>query len=152
MSITINLPHVNHIQLLVTVVLVVAAILASITLELYKRHYENKKSEPDPEAIVKLAKPLVALLLGALSAAFTWLGYLIVVAQSHTAYLASLPFVGKHVFGVIGIAYAIYNLRLNKTYENVAAKLTAWSGKKNVVPAPPTTEEPVAPASDSFVA
>lgn len=143
MVISFTTPVIQHQTLLVVAVLVAAAVLASIVLEVLLRHYNKKQLLQFGDKAVKLSKAWVAISLSVLSAAFTWLGYLLVLAQSNTDYLSSLPFVGKHITGVVGTGYILYNLRLNKTYQHVANILTRWSSKKKLVTLPVAT--PVLP-------
>ena len=139
-QILLNVPDIDSKTVAVAAVLVVAALIASVIVEVYRRHYSKKNFE-------KLGKAWTALLLAAISSAFTGLGYLLLLAQSNTEYLSTLPFVGKHIFGVLGVAYTIYNLRLNKTYQTIADKLNKWTKKTPKTPPQPKATD--LPETDS---
>lgn len=113
----------NSLSLAIACVLILAGILASVTVEVYRRHYNAKKQE-------ELAKKWIAIWLAASSGVFTALGYLVFIIQANTSTLSALPFVGKHVAGVVGIGYFLYNVRLNKWYKAIAARLVKWTGAK----------------------
>lgn len=139
-------PTVDHQSVVVGTVLTAAGLLATITLEVIRRRYTAKQIKKMGDDAVKLGKATTALLLGGISALFTGLGYLLVLAQGNSSMLSTLPFVGKHFLEVIGVAYSLYNLRLNKTYQHVADILNKWSSKKATAPAlqptPATTSLP----------
>jgi hypothetical protein len=121
--------------------LVVAAILASVVFDAYKRHHNAKHD-------IDLAKHWVAIILTGLSAAFTYLAWLLTLAGNNQALLKGLPYVGKHVEAVVGIAWSIYMLKGNKVYQAAAEVLGKWSGAKKYQQAiaqptvAPSTSEP----------
>ena len=113
----------------VAAVLFIAALLSIAVVSLYKAHYVNKKD-------VKLAKHWVALLLTSSSAFFTYLGWLVTFASANAGFLAGLPYVGKHFLGVVGAAYAIYNIRLSAIYKSITAGLSKFSKSDDSVVSP----------------
>lgn len=152
-SITLNLPAVNKQAVIVSVALVVAAVLASIVVEVITRHYNKKQLQKFADDAKKYSKAATAVLLTIVSTAFTYLGYLLFLAQNNQDALSAIPFVGKHVAAVVGIAYVIYNVRLNKTYKHVADLLGKWSSSKPTTPpaivtAPETPVQSVVPSPD----
>lgn len=136
-NVTLTLPDPsdyisNHtLDIAIAIVLLVAAILASVAVEVYRRHYNAKKQ-------AQLAKHWVAVWLTASSGVFTALGYIAVLLQNNSGYLSTLPFVGKHVLAVVGLAYFLYNIRLSSWYKKIAAALTKWTGTKVAAVVSPT--------------
>jgi quinol-cytochrome oxidoreductase complex cytochrome b subunit len=124
---------------------VLIAILASATVEVVKRRYTLKQDE-------KMAKRAVAWLLTTISAGFTTLGYLIFLAQSNETLVKQIPYIGQGVIEVLGTAYLLYNLRLNKTWQNVANVLGKWSkSEQPVVETKTVSPQPLAaPSDDQF--
>lgn len=146
-SINISIPNPseyisNHtLDIAIAVVLLVAAVLASVAVEVYRRHYNAKKQE-------QLAKHWVAVWLTASSGVFTALGYILVLLQNNASMFSTLPFVGKHILDVVGIGYVLYNVRLKSWYQAVAAKLSKWTGTKTPVVAPtPSLSDDESPAN-----
>jgi type II secretory pathway pseudopilin PulG len=125
-TVTLNVPDVAYIlshHWQVTAVLAslfIIAVLSSVLLDVYRRHY-NKKQQ------IQLAKHYTALLLAALTTVFTALGYFLVFAQGDPSWLKGIPFVAEHSTEAVGIAVTLYNIRLNKWYQSVADKLNTWS-------------------------
>lgn len=107
-------------NLLVAGTIFLASVLAIAVVSLYKSHYLNKKD-------VKLAKHWVGVWLAASSAFFTYLGWFVVLASANASFLSGLPYVGKHFLTVMGLAYAIYNIRLTAIYRSLTDGLTKYS-------------------------
>lgn len=108
--------------------IVIVALLSCIVTEAVK-HKVSLSQEQDR------AKKVVRWTLLAVSAGFTTLGYVIFFLQQNDSFLKQLPVVGQSVVEVLGVAWTLYNFRLNKTFQNVTQKLTSWSGAKATVPA-----------------
>lgn len=129
---------------LLVISVLATALLASIVVEVYKRHYTAKQQEA-------LAKHYIALLLTFLTALFTAASYFITFAQTNAGIVNVIPFLGRHVPQAVGAAYIIYNLRLNKTYQTVASKLNSWSKEEKTptttVTTPSGTTEAMTPAT-----
>jgi hypothetical protein len=133
-----------------------AALVASILVEIFKRKYNAAQWKKAQDEITPLAKHYVALLLTALASLFTAASYFIVFAQTNASTLSVVPFLGDHVPQAIGAAYLLYNLRLNKTYKNVAGFLGKWSKEKPATtgvadPQSAAAPAPVEPPSDSLL-
>lgn len=103
------------------------ALVASIILEVVKRKYSKAQVKKGLDEVTPMAKHYVALILTALTSLFTAASYFIVFAQTNASTLSVVPYLGTHVPQAIGVAYLLYNLRLNKTYQNVATQLGKWS-------------------------
>lgn len=132
MEVSFTVPNLGEISTrswLVIATIIGAAILSSIVVELYKRHYFKKKD-------VKLAKGWIAIWLSASSVFFTYLGYALLLASANVGMIKGLPFVGNHALEVLGIGYLIYNLSLNKWYQAVATWLGKWSKSDDKVVTP----------------
>jgi cytochrome c biogenesis protein CcdA len=115
------------------------AVLASIVVEVIKRKY-NAKQQAD------MAKKTVGWLLVTFTTLFTILGYGVFFLQANQNFLQTLPFVGQHVIEALGVAYTLYNLRLNKWYTNFALWASKWTNTKASIPATTTAAPaPVAP-------
>ena len=113
----------------VAAVMFIAALLSIAVVSMYKAHYVNKKD-------VKLAKHWIALLLTGSSAFFTYLGWLVTFASANAGFLAGVPYVGKHFLTVIGIAYAVYNIRLSAVYKSITTGLNKFSKSDDAVVSP----------------
>ena len=124
-----NFFNISTRSYLVAAVLFAAALLSIAVVSLYKTHYVNKKD-------VKLAKHWIALLLTTSSAFFTYLGWLVAFASANAGFLSGLPYVGKHFLGVVGAAYAIYNIRLSAVYKSVTVGLSKFSKSSDEVITP----------------
>lgn len=131
-QLTLNVPtiQVDERAFYVTLVLIGAALVTITAYEIIKRRYTTKQLKEFGELAQKRSKVAVAVILASLSTLFTTLGYLLFLAQDHMDLLQALPFVGKHVMTVLGTGWLIYNLRLNKTFQNVSEVLGKWTTKK----------------------
>lgn len=143
MQIQFTIPNIAEISTrnwLIAGLLIGAAVLSSIVVELYKRHYFKKKD-------VKLAKSWTATWLTGASVFFTYLGYALFLASANMPFLKTLPYVGEHSLQVLGIAYTIYNIRLSKWYNGISKLLSNWTKSEDVaLPASTTIKlEPIAP-------
>lgn len=150
-QVTLTLPSVDQVFAvdsrgwLVIAVLLVTAVVASVSLSLYRKHYSAKKCE-------ELAKHWTAILLTAFSGLLSLAAYVIVLAGDNQSLLRQIlsgfPFVEKHVFTVVGIAYVIYNLKNNKITRTVLSPLSRWSGAKDPAQTP-VTAVPLVATADS---
>lgn len=102
---------------------VVVAILASITVELIKRHGVSTDDK-------KKLKRVVTWLLSVITTLFTVLGYVLIYATANQSFLQSLPVIGSHTLEALAVAYTLYNLRLNKYYEAFATWATKYTASK----------------------
>ena len=134
-QLTLNIPTVtvDERAVYVTLVLLGAALLTTIAYEIIKRRYTAKQLKQFGMEAQKRGKTAVAIIFTALATFFTLLGSLLFIMEDHQDFLASLPFVGKHVMTVVGVAWFVYNLRLSRTYQTVAVLLGKWSTKKQPV-------------------
>lgn len=107
----------------------IATVLSIVVVNIYKNHYLNKKD-------IKLAKHWVALWVTGSSTFFTYLGWLVAIASANSSLLSGLPYVGKHALQVIGLAYVVYNVRLNKVYKGIVSGLTSYSKSDDSVATP----------------
>lgn len=137
-TIEFTIPSFNQVitnpkaTLAIGAVLLLAAILAIVVVQLYKKHYYNKNAE-------KLAKHWIALWLTGSSAFFTALGGFVVFAQTNASMFDSIPFVKQHALEVVGIAYVLFNLSNTAPYKAVTKFLHKWTKtptKVETVPAP----------------
>lgn len=121
------------------------ALLASIVVEVIKRRYNAKREDTE-----QLAKKTVAHLLTLFTTIFTGLGYFIFLAQSNTPFLSQLPYVGQGVTEALGVAYLLYNVRLNKSYQTFANWASKWtkSSPSSLDLAQPAQVVPVAAADE----
>lgn len=112
---------------------IVVAILASVTVELIKRHGVTTDDK-------KKLKRVVTWLLSVITTLFTVLGYVLIYATANQSFLQSLPVIGSHTLEALAVAYTLYNLRLNKYYEAFATWATKYTSNKQqalpVAPAP----------------
>jgi hypothetical protein len=123
-----------------------AGILTTLVIELYKRHYNAKQLLKFGENMIKLSGTKIALIAASSSALFTYLGALLFLAQSNSAFLSELPFVGKFFWSAMGVGYFLYNLRLSKWYKAFAAKY----GNTKQVKLPPVTPVVETPEPNLF--
>lgn len=135
----VELSKVVQAHWLIALGVVVVAILASIAVELIKRRYNRKQQE-------EMTKKAVAWLLVFFSTVFTVLSYGIFFLQANQSFFETLPYVGQHVVEVLGVAYTLYNLRLNKWYKSFALWASKWTSKKDATPTT-TIETPVVAAT-----
>jgi uncharacterized membrane protein len=125
-SLPSQLPAVTKADV-VSLGLIVSAILACIAWAAYERHYNIKNEE-------KIAKHWIFVGVTALSGAFTYLAYLLTLAQGNDAVLRGLPYVGKHIEAVVGIATSIYLLKDKAPIKWVFPFLAKWSGNTSTLP------------------
>lgn len=128
----------------VVVGVIVVAIIASIALELVKRQHNKKQ-------LNNLGKKALAWLLVVFSALFSALAYFLIYAQGHLSALKALPIIGSHTTQSIGLAYALYNIRLNKYYKAFAAWASKETGKPVAVTSAVTPAVPSDPSANEFV-
>lgn len=105
----------------------IVAVLASIVTEVTKRHINVNK---EVQTEVDRAKKIVRWTLLATSSGFTLLGYFIWFVQANEPTLKQLPVIGQSEVEVLGVAWGLYNFRLNKTFATWAARLGKWSSAK----------------------
>lgn len=120
--------------------ILLAALAASILVEVFKRRYNAAQWKKAQDEITPMAKRTVALLLTALSSLFTAASYFIVFAQTNASALSVVPYLGTHVPQAVGAAYLLYNFRLNTTYKNVAGWLGKWSKNDKQPASTPATD------------
>ena len=126
MTITLNPPNLSSIDSrdwLIVVTLIGAALLTSIAVEVYKRHYSAKKQQ-------ELEKHWVAVWLTLSSAFFTYLSYIIFLGSTGSGLLSGLPYVGKHIETVVGIATSLYLLKNNTVFKQITAWATNFTSDK----------------------
>lgn len=135
-QLTLNVPTitVDERAVYITAVLIGCALLSSIAFEIYRRRHNAKQLKQLGDDALKMSKAATAVVMTGISSVFTALGYLLFLAGDHVDLLSTLPFVGKHVPAVIGTGWLLYNLRLNKTYQNVANVLSKWSSGRQKQP------------------
>ena len=141
MNVSFNLPDLAAISprnWLIVVVLLGSALLTSLVVEEIKKHY-NKKQQED------LAKHWVAVWLTVSSAFFTYLGYIIFLGSTGSGLFSGIPYVGRHVETVVGIATSLYLLKSNKVFVKLTAWATTFSSSKTT---PVVVPKPVAVASE----
>lgn len=117
----------NHVAI---IGVLVVALISSIVVELFKRKYNAKQLKQAEGEAVQLSKRGVAWLLTVITTLFTALGYAIFLVQSNKSYVSQLPYIGQGVTEALGVAYLLYNLRLNKSYQTFANWASKWSKSK----------------------
>lgn len=121
----------------------VIALLSCIATEFAKHkwsvQYEDNK-----------AKTIVRWMLLAVSMGFTALGSIIYFLQHNQLALQKIPYIGQNEVEVLGISWALYNFRLNKTFSSIRNKLANWSGTKvsDTTPVVTPTPEATPPTSE----
>ncbi len=124
----------------------VIALLSCLVTEFAKHKWSTQYEEAK-------AKTIVRWVLLTVSAGFTALGTVIYFLQTNGMYLKDIPYIGQNEVEVLGVAWGLYNFRLNKTFANIRAKLGKWSDAKipPVTPADTLAQpEVVTPPSKEF--
>ena len=137
MTVSFNAPDLSAISdrdWLIVAVLAGASVLTFFFVQAVKHHY-NKQQQED------LAKHWVAVWLTLSSAFFTYLGYIIFLGSTGSGLFSGIPYVGKHIETVVGIATTLYLLRKNPLFVKITAWATSFTSNK---PAP----KPVAASAE----
>ena len=143
MNVSFNIPDLTTISArswLVVVVLLGAALLTSIAVEVIKRKHTARQQED-------LAKHWVAVWLTLSSAFFTYLGYIIFLGSTGSGLFSGVPYVGKHIETVVGIATSLYLFKSSKLFVKITALATSFSTSKPAVIKPVAAS---AEAQDTF--
>lgn len=151
MQITFTIPSIHEVfgmhahAWLVVVAITGIALLASIVVEVIKRRHNAKQQE-------KMAKKAVAWLLASFTFLFSAATYFIAFAQNNATFLSSLPVVGQYTVQAMGVAWFIYNIKLNKWFQGVADVLGKWSKDAEELKVANTAPVPEAVAAVETVA
>lgn len=137
----------NHIAI---IGVLVVALLASIVTEVVKRKYNARQLKQAEVDAVKLSKKATAWILTASTTAFTAIGYVLFLYQQNKGFVAQIPYIGEGVTQSVGVAYLLYSLRLNKSYQTFATWASKWSKTKPTESNLPQPAEPTPAAGDDL--
>jgi hypothetical protein len=127
----VDLYHYGQRNWVGAVILLITAVLA-ITVTEYFKYRKKKKIEIVSASDKAKFSRYIAYVLTASLTFFNVLGQFIWFASNNLSVLQQLPIVGKHVLNGLGVAYLLYNLRLNKYYRLATVKLTKDKTPKTI--------------------
>lgn len=118
------------------------AVLASLVTEVIKR--KGLKPRLNLEEDKKRLQKLVTWVLALVSVLFTFLGYITTAAHFALPALTKYPVLAEACLSIYGASNFLYNVRLNKTWQKWADRLSSWtkSSTKTPVTATPLVDLP----------